>query len=178
MKERIKKALEDKDLAELIKGSGISFLLRFGGLAIGYVLTLIIANLFGAHGLGDYVLAITVLGFFTLLAKIGLDTTSLRFISSFASQNKWTSIFYFRRQIILILFCTSLIASVLMYLLAHPIADLINANHRYIQLNAFFVLPMAFFMLHYQSLRGLKRIAQRCCSFAPSTYTKVFTFRQ
>ena len=160
MKERIQKALEDKDLAELIKGSGISFLLRFGGLAIGYVLTLIIANLFGAQGLGDYVLAITVLGFFTLLAKIGLDTTSLRFISSFASQNKWSSIFYFRKQIILILFCTSIIASVLMYLLAHPIADLINANHRYIQLNAFFVLPMAFFMLHYQSLRGLKRIAE------------------
>ena len=60
MKERLQKALEDKDLAELIKGSGISFLLRFGGLAIGYVLTLVIANLFGAKGLGDYVLAITV----------------------------------------------------------------------------------------------------------------------
>jgi O-antigen/teichoic acid export membrane protein len=160
MKERLQKALEDKDLAELIKGSGISFLLRFGGLAIGYVLTLVIANLFGAKGLGDYVLAITVLSFFTLLAKIGLDTTSLRFISSFASQERWTSIFYFRKQIMLILFCTSIIASVLMYFLANPIADLINANARYIELNAFFVLPMAFFMLHYESLRGLKRITE------------------
>ncbi len=46
-----------------------------------------------------------------------------------------------------------------MYCFAEPIADLINANYKYIQLNAFFVLPMAFFMLHYQSLRGLKRIA-------------------
>ena len=160
MKERLQKALEDKDLAELIKGSGISFLLRFGGLAIGYVLTLVIANLFGAKGLGDYVLAITVLSFFTLLAKIGLDTTSLRFISSFASQERWTSIFYFRKQIMLILFCTSIFVSVLMYFLANPIADLINANARYIELNAFFVLPMAFFMLHYESLRGLKRITE------------------
>ena len=160
MKERLQKALEDKDLAELIKGSGISFLLRFGGLAIGYVLTLVIANLFGAKGLGDYVLAITVLSFFTLLAKIGLDTTSLRFISSFASQERWTSIFYFRKQIMLILFCTSIIASVLMYFLANPIADLININYRYVEINAFFVMPMAFFMLHYQSLRGLKRIAE------------------
>ena len=30
----------------------------------------------------------------------------------------------------------------------------------YIKLNAFFVLPMSFFMLHYQSLRGLKKIAE------------------
>ncbi len=47
-----------------------------------------------------------------------------------------------------------------MYFLAIPIADLINAKSEYIELNAFFVLPMAFFMLHYQSLRGLKRIAE------------------
>jgi Na+-driven multidrug efflux pump len=51
-------------------------------------------------------------------------------------------------------------SSLIMYFLANQIADLINTNARYIELNAFFVLPMAFFMLHYQSLRGLKRIAE------------------
>ena len=160
MKSKIKKALTDKDFSELIKGSGISFFLRFGGLAVGYLLTLVIANLFGAKGLGDYVLAITVLRLFTLLAKAGLDTTSIRFIASFASKDKWTSIFSLRKQVITILSFTSVFASVLMYFLAIPIADLINAKSEYIELNAFFVLPMAFFMLHYQSLRGLKRIAE------------------
>ena len=160
MRKKIHKLLQDRDLAELIKGGRISFFLRSGGLAIGYVLTLVIANLFGAKGLGDYVLAITVLSFFTLLAKLGLDTTSIRFIASFASQKKWTSIYSFRKKVVLLLSCTSVIASLLMYFLAHPIADLINAKPSYIELNAFFVLPMAFFMLHYQSLRGLKRIAE------------------
>ena len=160
MKSKIKKALTDKDFSELIKGSGISFFLRFGGLAVGYLLTLVIANLFGAKGLGDYVLAITVLRLFTLLAKAGLDTTSIRFIASFASKDKWTSISSLRKQVITILSFTSVFASVLMYFLAIPIADLINAKAEYIELNAFFVLPMAFFMLHYQSLRGLKRIAE------------------
>jgi len=160
MKAKIKKALTDKDFSELLKGSGISFFLRFGGLAVGYLLTLVIANLFGAKGLGDYVLAITVLRLFTLLAKAGLDTTSIRFIASFASKDKWTSIFSLRKQVITILSFTSVFASVLMYFLAIPIADLINAKAEYIELNAFFVLPMAFFMLHYQSLRGLKRIAE------------------
>ena len=160
MKKRFQKALQDKDFTELLKGSGISFSLRFGGLAVGYLLTLVIANLFGAKGLGDYVLAIIILRLFTLLAKLGLDTTSIRFIASFASQDKWTSIFKFRKQVISILSISSIAASLLMYFLAIPIADLINAKYEYIQLNAFFVLPMTFFMLHYQSLRGLKRIAE------------------
>ena len=160
MKKRFQKVIEDQDFSELIKGGGMSFLLRLGGLTIGYVLTLVVANLFGAKGLGDYVLAITVLRLFTLLAKLGLDTTSIRFIASFASQEKWTSIFRFRKKVVTILSFTSVFASILMYCLSEEIANLINANPDFIQLNAFFVLPMAFFMLHYQSLRGLKRIAE------------------
>ena len=160
MLERLLKTLEDTDLKELVKGGGISFFLRFGGLFLGYVLTLVIANLFGAKVLGDYVLVITVLSLFTLIAKIGLDTTSIRFIASFASQEKWTSITHFRKQAIIILSCTSIFSSLMMYFFSNPIADLINANSRYLQLSAFFVLPFTFFMFHYQNLRGLKRIAE------------------
>ena len=154
------KALRDKDFSELLTGSGISFLFRFGGLAIGYLLTFIIAHIFGADGLGEYVLAITILRLFTLLAKGGLDITSIRFIASFASKNKWRSIFFFRKKVLLIVSVSSILSSLLMYFLALPISDLIHINYRYIQLNAFFVLPMAFFMVNYESLRGLKRIAE------------------
>ena len=48
MKEKLKLALKDKDFSELLRGSGFSFFLRFGGLMSGYLLTLIIANLFGS----------------------------------------------------------------------------------------------------------------------------------
>ena len=111
-------------------------------------------------GLGDYVLSITVLRLFTLLSKLGLDTTSIKFIASFASQNKWTSIFKFRNKVVFILIISSIFFSFLLYTLSQPIADLINAQVKYIKLNSFFILPMSFFMLHYQSLRGLKRIAE------------------
>ena len=138
MKEKLKLALKDKDFSELLRGSGFSFFLRFGGLATGYLLTLIIAYLFGADGLGDYVLAITVLRLFTLLSKLGLDTTSIRFIASFTSQNKWESILKFRRKVVFILIISSLLFSFLMYVLAQPISDLINTKVEYIKLNAFF----------------------------------------
>ena len=160
MKEKLKLALKDKDFSELLRGSSLAFFLRFGGLMAGYLLTLIIANLFGADGLGDYVLSITVLRLFTLLSKLGLDTTSIKFIASFASQNKWTSISKFRNKVVFILIISSIIFSLLLYVLSQPIADLINTQVKYIKLNSFFILPMSFFMLHYQSLRGLKRIAE------------------
>ena len=118
---KVKQVLKDKDLIELFKGGGVSFIYRFGGLILGYLLTLIIANLFGAKGLGDYVLAITILRLFTLFAKLGFDTTSIRFLAAFSDQKKWSSIHYFRKQIVFILLFTSIFASLVMYFFAFSI---------------------------------------------------------
>jgi O-antigen/teichoic acid export membrane protein len=160
MKEKFLNALKDKDFSELFKKGGLSFLIRIGGLVMGFLLTLIIAHYFGAKGLGDYVLSIVVLRIFTLFSKLGVDTFSIRFIASFAKQEKWKSIQLFRNKIIRLLSISSLIFSLLMYYFSEDIANLVHAKVEHVRLNAFFVLPMAFFMLHYQSLRGLKKIAE------------------
>ena len=160
MKERFLRALEDKDFSELFQKGGLSFLIRIGGQIMGFLMSFVIAHYYGARGLGNYVLAIVVLRIFTLVAKLGLDTFSIRFIASFAKQGKWNSIKLFRRKILGLLIITSIISSILMHFLSGIIADLININAEYIRLISFFVLPMVFFMLHYQSLRGLKRIAE------------------
>jgi len=160
MKEKFLNALQDKDFSELLKKGGLSFLIRIGGQIMGFLLTLIIAHYFGAKGLGDYVLSIIVLRVFTLFSKLGMDTFSIRFIASFAKQGKWKSIQLFRNKIICLLSITSLIFSLLMYYFSDDIANLVHAKVEHVRLNAFFVLPMTFFMLHYQSLRGLKKIAE------------------
>jgi O-antigen/teichoic acid export membrane protein len=160
MKKRFQKALQDKDFAELFKKGRLSFLIRIGGQVMGFLLTLIIARFFGASGLGDYVLAIIVLRVFAMISKLGVDTTSIRVIASFASQNKFKSIKYFRKKIVLLLIATTLFFSVIMYFNASLLASFIGANPEYIKLNSFLVLPMTFFILHYQSLRGLKKIAE------------------
>ena len=160
MKEKFLNALQDKDFSELFKKGGLSFLIRIGGQVMGFLLTLIIAHYFGAKGLGDYVLSIVVLRIFTLFSKLGVDTFSIRFIASFAKQEKWKSIQLFRNKIIRLLSISSLIFSLLMYYFSEDIANLVHAKVEHVRLNAFFVLPMAFFMLHYQSLRGLKKIAE------------------
>ena len=160
MKEKFLNALQDNDFSELFKKGGLSFVIRIGGQVMGFILTLIIAHYFGAKGLGDYVLSIVVLRVFTLFSKFGMDTFSIRFIASFAKQGKWKSIQLFRSKIIRLLSISSLLFSLLMYYLSEDIANLVHAKVEHVRLNAFFVLPMSFFMLHYQSLRGLKRIAE------------------
>jgi O-antigen/teichoic acid export membrane protein len=160
MKEKFLNALQDNDFSELFKKGGLSFVIRIGGQVMGFLLTLIIAHYFGAKGLGDYVLSIVVLRVFTLFSKFGMDTFSIRFIASFAKQGKWKSIQLFRNKIIRLLSISSLLFSLFMYYFSEDIANLVHAKVEHVRLNAFFVLPMSFFMLHYQSLRGLKRIAE------------------
>ena len=158
MKERLQNALQDKDFSELFKKGGVSFLMRVGGQIMGFVITFIIAHYFGARGLGDYVLAVIVLRLFVLIAKLGIDTASIRFIAEYATKNHWKSLRKYRRKVSVLLLCSTFLFSVIMYVFAIPIANLVGANPFYIKLNSFFILPMAFFVLNYQSLRGLKKI--------------------
>jgi len=156
----ISKLRNDKDFFEIFQKGGISFLIRIGGQIMGFLLSFIIAHYYGAQGLGSFVLAITVLRIFTLLAKLGLDTTSVRFIASFAKQNKWKNISLFRRKTLVLLCITSVISSLIMYILSQNISLILNIRLQYLQMASYFVLPMTFFVLHYQSLKGLKKIAE------------------
>jgi len=158
MKSLIKSALEDKELSVLFKKGGISFILRIIGQILGFLLTLIIAQYFGAEGLGEYMLAIVILRIFSLLAKLGMDTTSIRITASLAAQEKWLSLRLFFKKVYLILIFTSLFFACLMYLLSDDISILIDINSEYIRIFSYAVIPMVFFALHHQSLRGLKQI--------------------
>ena len=160
MKAQLFRALEDKDFYELFQKGGVSFLIRVGGQIMGFLMSFVIAYYYGAQGLGNYVLAITVLRIFTLIAKLGLDTTSVRFIASFVKKGKWESIRLFRKKVLILISITSVLSSCIMYFLAENIVDLIDVKSEHLKLLSFFILPMVFFVLHYQSLRGLKRIAE------------------
>ena len=136
----------DNDFKELLSKGGVSFLFRILGQVAGFALSFVIANNFGADSLGDYVLAIIVLRIGTMLAKMGIDTTAVRMISSFASQYKWQSIKLFIRKVIILLSLSSVFYSGVLYFTADYIADLINANKFHIEIVAFFILPMTFFI--------------------------------
>jgi len=169
MIEKIQKIFRDSDFSELFKKGSSSFLLRIIGQAVGFLLVLFISRNFGSDTLGEYVLIIIVLKIFTLFAKLGLDTTSLRMTASFAIQDKWKSLYLFRKKILIISLISSLFMSLLMYFLSYDIATLIKKGASTLEIQslsikiktaAFFILPFVFFILHYQFLRGLKKITE------------------
>ena len=169
MIKKIQNIFGDSDFSELFKKGGTSFFLRIIGQALGFILILLIARNFGSETLGEYVLIIIILRIFTLFAKLGMDTTSLRMTASFAIQNKWRSFFLFRRKVLMVSLVSSLFMSLLMYFLSYEIASIIKKGASLseiqslsikIKIAAFFILPFVSFILHYQFLRGLKKITE------------------
>ena len=154
----ISKNFNDKDFLELFNKGGLAFLFRIGGQIMGFLLTFVIAYFFGANGLGDYVLAIVVLKIFTLISKLGLDTASIKYIASYAAEQKDKSIALFRSRSIVLILVMSTISSLIMYFGSDYIALFITANPYNIRITSFFILPMAIFIFHYQNMRGLKQI--------------------
>ena len=154
----ISKNFNDKDFLELFNKGGLALLFRIGGQIMGFLLTFVIAYFFGANGLGDYVLAIVVLKIFTLISKLGLDTASIKYIASYAAEQKDKSIALFRSRSIVLILVMSIISSLIMYFGSDYIALFITANPYHIRITSFFILPMAIFIFHYQNMRGLKQI--------------------
>ena len=118
MKEKLLKALQDKDFSELFKKGGVSFLIRIAGQIMGFIITFIIAHYFGAKGLGDYVLAVIVLRIFVLIAKLGVDTASIRFIAEYASKKQWNNIRLYRGRVSSLLLLSTIFFSITMYVFA------------------------------------------------------------
>ena len=154
----ISKNFNDKDFLELFNKGGLALLFRIGGQIMGFLLTFVIAYFFGANGLGDYVLAIVVLKIFTLISKLGLDTASIKYIASYAAEQKDKSIAFFRSRSIVLILVMSIVSSLIMYFGSDYIALFITANPYHIRITSFFILPMAIFIFHYQNMRGLKQI--------------------
>jgi len=155
---RVSKNFDDKDFLELFSKGGLALLFRIGGQVMGFLLTFVIAYFFGANGLGDYVLAIVVLKIFTLISKLGLDTVSIKYIASYAAEQKYKSIALFRSHSIILILVMSIISSLTMYFASDYIALFITANPYHIRITSYFILPMAIFIFHYQNMRGLKQI--------------------
>lgn len=77
--------VREKDYAELIKGSMITFGLRFLSFVLMYALHVVIATFYGAEELGVYALSLTVLDIGAVLVLFGTDTAVVRFISEYRS---------------------------------------------------------------------------------------------
>lgn len=68
-------------LFELAKGFSLAFLFRLTGLALGFALSIWIARMVGADGVGLLALATTCTGIGSVIGRAGLDNALLRFVA-------------------------------------------------------------------------------------------------
>ena len=66
----------------MLKGGGATFALKILGMFFGYLLAMYITNNYGAEFFGQYVTALLVLEILSIVARLGIDTSIIKLISS------------------------------------------------------------------------------------------------
>ncbi len=78
-----KKLVDPKEdnLAVGAKGGAIAFLLKIFATALGFINQIILARILGAGGIGEVILALTVVRISVHIAKFGMEETMMKFVS-------------------------------------------------------------------------------------------------
>lgn len=84
MAKNIKK--ENDNLAVGAKGSAIAFILKISSAGLGFINQVILARILGAGGVGEVILALTVVRISVHIAKFGMEETMMKFIPLYIDQ--------------------------------------------------------------------------------------------
>ena len=163
MQERIAKLIRDGHFMELLKGGGLSLIVKVVAMLAGFVFQWLITTYYGSEQLGMLLSSISVLAMVLLIGKLGLDTANLRFVAQYKVQNAFSTIKQIRLKSLPVILVMAILANAALFFLAEILAekvfqrpDLANP----IQLISFAIVPMAIYQFNAEGLRGLKRIKE------------------
>lgn len=154
---------KDRHSSEVLSGAVTAFLLRGAGAGLTFSLNVVIARLLGAEGSGLYFIALSVTMIGTVVARMGLDNSLLRFIAASASQGDWGRVKGIFAQgmttalgsTLIISFCCFIMASVFIpEVFGMP--ELLEP-FRWMSIG---IISFSFMMLLSESIKGLKRIRE------------------
>lgn len=151
----------DAHMSEALSGAAIAFLLRGVGAGLAFILNVVIARLLGADGAGLYFIAMSVTVIGSIIARMGLDNSLLRFIASSATQGDWgrvKGVFALgMKKALIATMTTSLLLAFLTPLLAEKMFGKPDVSEpmRWMSMG---IITFSFMMLLAESLKGLKQI--------------------
>ena len=91
-----------KDLRYLVQNSGLTFVLRIGGMALGYLIAIFISKLYGADVYGRYSILVTFSQFTVLLFSLGIPTAIVKLTSESDHFHKIPLTNYLQRSLIVL----------------------------------------------------------------------------
>ncbi len=157
------KIQQDVHFAELIKGSGVSFVFQVLGIACGYVFTLLVTRNLGAKAWGIFTIAFTVLQITSVIGRLGMDTALLRFVAEYSSQKKWKLVQDAYLKALKLIVPFSLFLSLILFFLSPYIAKYVfhkNYLATSLRITSVVLVPFVLLFVNRECIRGLKRIKE------------------
>ncbi len=168
-------------MKEVLRYATSVLLIRIIGTLLGFVLSIIVARLFGAEGTGVYYLAIAVITIISTVGRIGFDNTIVRYISSYASEHEWGKVYGIYKVVVRIVFFSSLVSALILVMSASWLAVSVFEKpimEKPFVIAALAVVPFSLAIIHSEALRGLKLLtsAQLTKTVLISLVTLVIVF--
>lgn len=146
---------------QLLKGVALAFALRVVGAACAFALNVVIGRLLGVQGAGLYYLALSVSSIGAVIARLGMDHATLRFVAAEIADDNWNRAAGVLVQAIKLTATAGLIMSLVILATARLISEHVFSEPsltgplRWISLS---ILTFALMMLMAESLKGLSRV--------------------
>lgn len=151
----------DVHLLEVLNGAAVALMLKVLGAGLTFCFNLLLARTLGAEGAGLYFLALTVATIATVVGRMGLDNTLLRFTAENAAVGDWVAVKGVYWQGMRLAILASLTSAIIMFFSAPLFADMVFHKPELIspmRWMALAVVPMSILILHAEMIKGLKRI--------------------
>ena len=155
------KLTSEKNFAEIISGSSLSFLSKIINLVIGLLFSILITRWYGAEAMGIYSLVTVFMMFAGLISLLGLNTSIVRMIPEYIAKFSIVAAQKISYKFYKIVFFLSLLTAVIAYFSADLIAIYIFKKEFMsflFTLAALFIVPQALMSLNTQIIRSLKEI--------------------
>ena len=151
------------DRAEVMRGALVALVLRGGGALLAVGLNVAVGRLLGAEGAGLYFLALSVAMIGSVIARLGLENTILRFVASEATVANWSGVKGVARKSLTLAIAGSVIVGGALAIIAEPLAGALfdrPALAGHLQIAGLVVLGFSLMTLLAEALKGLKDIAR------------------
>ena len=82
----------DPHMQEVARGTLLAFILKVVGSGLAFSFNVAVARLLGAEGAGIYFLALAVTTIGSVIGRVGLDNSLLRFVATYATHEDWAAV--------------------------------------------------------------------------------------
>jgi len=161
IKSKIDDLHADPHISEVVRGNMLAFMLKVLGSGLAFGFNVAVARLLGAEGAGFYFLALSITIIGSVIGRVGLDSSLLRFVATHAALDEWDKVKGVYALAVRLAIAMAGSVSAIFFIAAPWMTETLFSKPglaeplRWMSLS---ILPIALLNLQAESLKGVKRI--------------------